>query len=56
MANEVAVLLYELEPPVPFTCADGAGIEISKVNPFETIKGNSTQNDRPNDCCCSNSG
>ena len=25
MANE-AVLLYELEPPVPFTCADGTGI------------------------------
>lgn len=26
MANEL-VLMYELEPPVPFTCADGTGIE-----------------------------
>jgi hypothetical protein len=26
MANE-AVLVFELEKPVPFTCADGAGIE-----------------------------
>jgi hypothetical protein len=26
MANE-ATLIYELELPVPFTCADGAGIE-----------------------------
>lgn len=26
MANE-AILLYETEPPIPMTCADGAGIE-----------------------------
>lgn len=26
MANE-AVLVYELEPPVPFTCPEGTGIE-----------------------------
>jgi hypothetical protein len=26
MANE-AILVHELEPPIPFTCADGTGIE-----------------------------
>ncbi len=30
MANE-AVLIYELEPPIPFTVADGVGIEKGTV-------------------------
>jgi len=30
MANE-AVLVFELEPPVPFTCADGATIEMGTL-------------------------
>lgn len=30
MANE-AVLIYEVEPPIPFTCADGTGIEKGAV-------------------------
>ena len=47
MANE-AVLVYELEPPVPFTCADGAGIEkgclLKLSDPF-TVAATSADND-----------
>jgi hypothetical protein len=47
MANE-AVLVFELEKPVPFTCADGAGIEkgtlLKLTDPF-TVAATSADND-----------
>lgn len=47
MANE-AVLLYELEPPIPFTCADGTGIEkgtILKLADPMTVSASNGAND-----------
>src|SRR4030042_2303564 len=47
MANE-AVLVFELEPPVPFTCADSTGIEkgclLKLTDPF-TVAATSADND-----------
>jgi len=47
MANE-AVLVFELERPVPFTCADGVGIEkgaiLALTDPM-TVATSSTDND-----------
>jgi hypothetical protein len=47
MANE-AVLVFELEKPVPFTCSDGAGIEkgclLKLTDPF-TVAASSADND-----------
>jgi len=42
-------LLYELEPPVPFTCADGTGITkgaILKIADPSTVSVAGTDNDR----------
>lgn len=48
MANEVAVLIVELEPPIAMTCADGAGIEkgtlLKLSDPF-TVAATSADND-----------
>ena len=47
MANE-AVLLYELSLPVPFTCADGAGIEkgtLLKLSDPMTVAAATADND-----------
>lgn len=47
MANE-AVLWMELEPPIPFTCADGAGIEkgtLVKLTDPMTVAAASADND-----------
>lgn len=47
MANE-ATLVYELEPPVMFTCADGAGIEkgtLLKLSDPATVAATSADND-----------
>lgn len=47
MANE-AVLVFELERPVPFTCSDGTGIEkgtlLKLTDPF-TVAATSADND-----------
>ena len=47
MADE-AVLVFELEPPVPFTCANGAGIEkgtlLKLTDPF-TVAATSADGD-----------
>lgn len=47
MANE-AVLVYEISPPLPFTCADGTGIEKGtwvKLADPATVSASSALND-----------